>query len=191
MIALIAGTTIVATARCSRPAQNLTFLPPADDLQAIEIQDVVRSPQSVSRLFPIEARYTLQRGASGFVGPALFSVGSSSSRKATANVRLPFPVVAEFLQMLKGLPLREGYQPVTPTPGGSFPDIRVELRGRSAATALITRSPGRDLLPWGIEFERQTYTIESNVPAKAFTTLQPYLHREVLESLTRAVTSAP
>jgi hypothetical protein len=169
----------------------MSFIPAVDEVQSIDLQDVVRSPQEVSKLFPIEARYTLRRGNSGFVGAATFSVGSSAPRKATANVLLPFDAVRQFLQPLAGLSIQDGYEPATPPPGGAFPDIRIELKTQTTTIALLTRSPGRDLLPWGVEFNGRTYTIESNVPPKAFAALQPHLRRDVLDGLTQTVTSRP
>lgn len=168
----------------------MSFVPAVEQLQSIDIQDVVRSPQSVSKLFPIEARYALRRGTSGFVGRATFSVGSSTPRKATANILLPFDAVRQFLQPLAGLSIRDGYVPAEAPPGGAFPDIRIELKDQARTMTLVTRSPGRELLPWGVEFQGRSYTIESNVPPKAFAALQPYLKRDVLDRLTQSVTSS-
>jgi hypothetical protein len=178
-------------AACSTPLDRLSFGPTVDEVQSINIQDAVRSPQEVSKLFPIEARYSLTRGSSGFVGPATFSVGSSAPQKATANILVPYAAVRQFLEQLAGIPLKEGYRPTEPAPGGAFPDIRIEVKAAEKSMALITKSPGRELLPWGVEFTGRTYTIESNVPPKAFSTLQPYLKREVLDSLTQTVTARP
>jgi hypothetical protein len=180
----------VAAARCSQPPRTLSFLPPVENLQAITIQDTVRSAQEVSRLFPIDARYELRRGSSGFVGPATFSVGSSAPRKAIANILLPFDAVRGFLQALAGLSIREGYDPITPPPGGAFPDVRIELKDQMRTVTIFTRSPGPNYMPWGVESDGRTYTIETNAPPKAFAALQPYLKHEVLESLTQAATSA-
>lgn len=133
----------------------------------------------------MEARYTLQRAATGFSGPAAFSVGSTAPRTATETILVPLAAVEQFLQTLSGALLREGYEPRAPPSGGASPDVRIEMTHQTGALTLFTRSPGADFLPWATEFEGRTYTIESTAPAKAFEALRPYLKREVLDALAR------
>jgi hypothetical protein len=183
--------TIVTLAGCSHPPPNLSAsVPNIDELQAVDIRDAIRGPQAESKLFPIEARYSLQRGSSGFVGQGIFAVGSVAPRRATANVLVPFDAMRDFLQAVSSLSIRPGYEPQTPQIGGAFPDVRIELKDRSRTIALFTRSPGAGFLPWGVELEGRDYTIESNAPPKAFEALHPYLKRDVLDRLTQAATSS-
>lgn len=181
---------VVAASRCSQTPRTLSFAPAADDVQAIDIQDIVRGPQA-SRLFPMEARYALRREAGGFGGPVTFSVGSSSPRRATENILVPVDAVEQFLQILTGALLREGYDPLTPPAGGASPDIRIGLKHQKGTLTLLTRSPGPDSLPWAVEFDERTYTIESIVPPKAFAELRPYLKRDVLETMARDAITSP
>jgi hypothetical protein len=186
---LIALLIIVSVSRCSQTPRTLSFLPSAGELQAIDIQDIVRGPEG-SRLFPMEARYALRREAAGFTGPATFAVGSNASRTAAENVRVPVEAVQQFLQTLTGALLREGYEPLSAPSGGASPDVRIGLTDQRGTLTLFTRSPGADFLPWGVEFEERTYTIESTVPANAFETLRPYLKREILDALAREAIGA-
>lgn len=133
----------------------------------------------------MEARYTLRRAATGFSGPAAFSVGSTSPRTAAETILVPLDAVQQFLQTLAGALLREGYEPRPPPEGGASPDVRIEVRDQRGTLTLFTRSPGADFLPWAVEFEGRTYTIESTAPPKAFEALRPYLKREILDTLAR------
>ena len=177
-------------AGCSPTPRTLTFLPAPADLQAITIQDVVRGPEAASRLFPMEARYTLRRDGSAFRGTATFSVGSKSDRPASQDVVVPIEAVERYLDGLAGALLREGYDPQKAPPGGAFPDVRIELRSASGTIPIFTQSPGAQFLPWAVEHEGRTYTIESTAPATAFAELQPYLKRDTLDRLATEAISA-
>ncbi len=178
--------TIVAAA-CSQSPRTLSFLPAAGDIETIEIQDVVRGPEAAATLFPMEARYALTAAADAFVGRATFSVGSKQARRADAEVRVPRDAVDRFVGALTSALIREGYAPQQPPPGGAFPDVRIALKARNGSTVvLFTKSPGAQYLPWGIEFDERTYTIESTAPPVAFGELRPYLKREELDRLARA-----
>jgi hypothetical protein len=159
-------------------------LPAPGDIQAIEIQDIVRGPEAAVTLFPMEARYTLASQGEAFVGRAAFSVGSKQPRRADADVNVPLDAVDRFVRALSGARIREGYAPQQPPPGGAFPDVRIALQSRDGSTVvLFTRSPGAQYLPWGVEFNGHTYTIESTAPAQAFAEFRPYLKREELDRL--------
>jgi hypothetical protein len=166
---------------CSGP-RTLTFLPPADDVRAIVLDDIVRGPES-SRLFPMEARYTLKREGDRFTGSAIFSIGSKSPRTATREIVVPLEALERFLTQLTGALLDDGYEPKTAPPGGASPEVRIELQTNAMPVTIFTRSPGADYLPWGVESGGRQYTIVSTAPATAFAELRPYLHRNVLESL--------
>jgi hypothetical protein len=178
---------IGASAGCSQSPRTLSFLPAAGDIQQIDIADVVRGPEAAATLFPIEARYALTSRTDAFVGRARFSVGSKQPRHAETDVRVPLDAFDQFLGRLSNALLREGYAPQQPPPGGAFPDVRVAITPRAAPTVILfTRSPGAQYLPWGVEAEGRTYTIESTAPAQAFAELRPYLKREELDRLTQA-----
>ena len=158
---------LTASAGCSPSPRTLSFLPAADDIQQIDIEDIVRGPEAAATLFPIEARYTLISQGDAFVGRATFSVGSKQPRRAEADVRVPLDAFDQFLRRLSSALLREGYAPQQPPPGGAFPDVRVAIKPRAApAVVLFTRSPGAQYLPWGVEFDERTYTIESTAPPR-------------------------
>jgi hypothetical protein len=182
----VAATIVAAAAACSQSPRTLSFLPATNDIEAIEIQDVVRGPEAAATLFPMEARYALAAAADAFVGRAAFSVGSKQARRADAEVRVPRDAVDRFIGALTSALIREGYAPQQPPPGGAFPDVRIALKARNGSTvALLTKSPGAQYLPWGVEFEERTYTIESTAPPAAFAELRPYLKREELDRLAR------
>jgi hypothetical protein len=182
---------VVVSAGCSPSPRTLSFLPDADDIQQIDIQDVVRGPEAAATLFPIEARYVLRSQTDAFVGRATFSVGSKQRQRAEADVRVPFDALDQFLRRLSSALLRQDYAPPQPPPGGAFPDVRVSITPRAAAPVILfTRSPGPQYLPWGVEVDGRTYTIESTAPGQAFAELRTYLKREELDRLTQAAVGA-
>jgi hypothetical protein len=175
---------LVLTAACSSAPRTLSFLPAGRDVQTIDIQDIVRGPEAAATLFPMEAQYALTRDGDAFVGRASFSVGSKQPRRAAVDVRVPLEAVDHFIQTLSSALVREGYAPQQPPPGGAFPDVRIALKAKDGSpVVLFTRSPGAQYLPWGVEFDGRTYTIESTAPPQAFAELRPYLHRDELDRL--------
>jgi hypothetical protein len=186
-LALAAASWLALAAGCSDTPRTLSFLPRAADIQQLEIQDIVRGPDAAVTLFPIEARYALTEDRDHFAGRAVFSVGSKQPRRAEAEVRVPREAVERFLQTVSAARIREGYAPQPPRPGGAFPDVQITLKSRGAADiVLFTRSAGAQYLPWGVEFEGRTYTIESTAPPQGYGELRPFLKREELDRLAQS-----
>jgi hypothetical protein len=132
---------------------------------------------------PIEAHYTLERGADGFSGEGSFSLGGYSGNPVSAReaITVPADVAQKFLQMLEepNLPMKEGtYEPrIDHTDDYPSLGIQIELPG-GEQVAFFSGSQGVDNVPWGLSYEGKTYIVDSALPAKALYTLGPYLKQD-------------
>lgn len=141
----------------------------------------------LSSLAPLKAEYTLQRDTNQFNGGASFSVGGASGnpcKSVVEDITIPVEVVQKFLQMLTRSPLEEGNYEAKITHTDDYPSINIVLHTDTAIVGFFTRSQGVGHVPWGVNFEKKTYVINSDIPAKALEILKPYLKKdERLESL--------
>lgn len=132
---------------------------------------------------PLEAHYTLERGADGFSGEGNFSMGGYSGDPVTAweAITVPADVAQKFLQVLEdpNLPMKEGpYEPrIDHTDDYPSVGIQIGLPG-GEQVSFYSGSQGVDYVPWGLSYKGKTYTVDSALPAKAMYTLGPYLKRE-------------
>ncbi|RKZ80057.1 MAG: hypothetical protein DRR19_24160 [Candidatus Parabeggiatoa sp. nov. 1] len=140
----------------------------------------------LSSLAPLKAHYMLERHTNQFSGGASFSVGGASGNpcKSVEDITIPVEVVQKFLQMLTRSPLEKGHYEPKITHTDDYPSIKITLQTDTGIVAFFTQSQGVGHVPWGVTFEKTTYVINSDIPAKALEILKPYLKKdERLESL--------
>jgi len=154
--------------------------------RSIRIQD---DWTGYSSLAPIEAHYFLERNEDKFSGEVHFSVAGYSEhpKTTTENIEIPLEVVQAFLEMLAKSPLDYGEYVPEFTHTDDYPDIRIELESDSESITFFTTSQGADHVPWAAILDGKTYVVDSDIPAKALAILEPFLKRDVLESLLKSV----
>ncbi|HEY0070985.1 MAG TPA: hypothetical protein VGE04_13545 [Chloroflexia bacterium] len=163
--------------------------PKLADATTILIQD---DWSGLSPVAPLQALYSLERGADGFSGRADFSAGGyrADPITATETIAIPADVAQKFLEMLAdpALPMKEGtYEPrIDHTDDYPSLGILVELPG-GEQVAFGSGSQGEGHVPWGLTYKGKTYIVDSALPSEALDTLRPYLKEEVLERLQQMV----
>ena len=168
---------------CNSKNSSQGVIPDLSQSDSIQISD---EWTGLSRVAPIEANYSLARSGEGFSGEAKFSVaGYSKQTELTASEAIVIPSAAAetFLKALSSLTLKEGkYEPKIEHTD-DYPSTSIELKLKGDTIRIFTKSQGAGHAPWGVEFKGKTYTVESDVPAKALQGLEPYLKRDVLQRL--------
>lgn len=168
---------------CGSKSSLQSIIPDLAQTDSIQISD---EWTGLSRVAPIEANYSLARSGEGFSGEAKFSVaGYSEQTELTASEAVAIPATATetFLKTLSSLTLKEGKYVPKIEHTDDYPSISIELKLKTDAFRVFTKSQGEGHAPWGVEFKGKTYIVESDAPAKALTALEPYLKRDVLQKL--------
>jgi hypothetical protein len=158
-------------------------LPLLEKASSIKIQD---EWIGLSPYIPLEAHYTLHRKNNQFSGIAAFSVCKLIGllRESVEDITIPLEVVQKFLKMLTSFPREEGNYKPKMIHSDDYPSIKITLETDRGTVLFFTRSQGAGHVPWGVTFDRTTYIINSDIPAKAIEILKPYLKKdERLESL--------
>ncbi|HKP53304.1 MAG TPA: hypothetical protein VJ183_11720 [Chloroflexia bacterium] len=160
------------------PQVILTQLTQADSLK---IED---DWTGLSLVAPIIAHYDLRRQNGNFVGTAYFSVaGYREARTATEEIDVPEEAALNFLRMLTQSPAVSGHYEARIEHTDDYPSISIKIGIRNDSFEFFTSSQGEDHVPWGLHINGSTYVINSNQPAKALESLQPYLKSDILEKL--------
>lgn len=134
------------------------------------------------------AHYNLRRSANRFKGNATFTVGRLSR---VETISIPLDVVQTFLRTLGDSPLENRKYSPRIRHTDDYPSLRIELELENKTVSFITESQGKNHVPWAVTIQGKTYVIESDVPARALATLDPYLKHEVLRELKEKARSSP
>lgn len=168
--------------------------PPTADLLAVGMDQLpeatalnIRDDWSgASPVSPVLAHYYLTRSSGALTGLADFSVGEFQGRPITTTdtVTIPAEVVSDFLNRLSEVPLTEGnYVPRQDAVENT--NISLTITVPAGTIFFYTQSQGDDHTPWAATLDTTTYVIDTPAVAEAFALLEPYLKRDVLESLVK------
>ncbi len=137
----------------------------------------------LSATAPQLAHFDLVKQDEGFTGVATFSAGSSgrqpqAAMTTTSAITIPQPVVTEFLQLLATTQARVGRYVPRIDHTDDYPNLLIELTTAAGPVVFFSQSQGQDHTPWGLSFGGGQYIIDTNIPNRAFTRLNPYLDYE-------------
>jgi len=126
------------------------------------------------------AEYVLKREGNAFKGEGHFTVGRLEEK---ASIELPPDVAQKFLRQLGEAKLEKG--PYTPLiqHTDDYPSFRIELGLAGGTVVIHSESQGEYHVPWAAEIGSQVYVIDSELPARAYMDLKPYLKPEIRERL--------
>jgi hypothetical protein len=173
-------------------ARLLAALP---ETQSIRIDD---SWMGLSPVAPLNASYALERQGAQFVGLGEFgargmvfgSIQSGPRRTATRDIVLPPADAETFLRMLTGIQAVERpYDPQLRITD-HYPSLSIRLETPDGTLTVFSQAQGTDRVPWALRLGERTFVVDSDLPTRAFATLEPYLHRDVLQSLADEVLRA-
>jgi hypothetical protein len=147
----------------------------------ITIQD---SWTGLSPLAPIEAQFRLEPATDHFSGTAEFSVaGYTDPITRSVPITIPLAVIEEFLALLESTPLEVGKYKRLFNHTDDFPSILIAVEGRAGDLRFASESQGRRHIPWRVVVGQDQYVTYADTPAQALDLLDPYLGREVQETL--------
>ena len=162
---------------------SLPYLFPAtidlSDIQVVQIRD---SWAGLSPLSPIEANYDLTMKDEGWVGEAIFSITADQIIE-TADIHIPIEDTDAFLDMLEQAKLLPGpYEPFYRWTD-DYPFISISFQTDDGEIEIFTSSQGEGHVPWGAMVHGQEYVIESDIPMQALKILEPYMKRDILQTM--------
>ncbi|MBI5564133.1 MAG: hypothetical protein HY870_04500 [Chloroflexi bacterium] len=201
-IAFVSALLAVALIACSvpntvappTPTETVPDLPNLSLATAISIQD---DWSGLSAAAPVVARIRLERIDDQFVGTATYSAGgfSSLTLSTTETVTVPLSVFNDFVQTLSSARLETGPYIIPPTRTDYYPRVSLQIEFTQGQITFFSDSQNDDHSPWLLTLFRtregyDKFVIHSDVPTRALNTLNPYLKREVQQSLIESARSA-
>jgi len=176
------------------PASVIVHLPDSKELRLITIDD---SWGGYSRPSALSASYTLTSTTEGLAGEGEFDAKDFDlyATKAVTGVGIPESEVQRFVSLLDGVQA-EGliYDCASIARGlDHYPNLDIELHynqstvtfwscSQDAGFAADAIVEGGDRTPWAVVIEGKTYTIKSDIPARAYAILNPYLKKDQFDS---------
>lgn len=171
----------------SVPEPTATAVVPLSDAAGATAFRLRDDWSGLSTTSPITILYSVTKGADGsFSGTGNFSVAEGTPKAVTSTVDIDIPadVAKAFLQKVVDFSIKEGaYTPViSHTDDYPLLTITVDTPGEGTMT-IYSQSQGDQHVPWGASIMGKDYVIDSAAPAEAIALLDPYLKREVRQSL--------
>jgi hypothetical protein len=164
----------------SLPTCRLTAPKLFYNIQSVQIQD---HWTGLSPFAPIKADYTFTMTEDGVLaGDAMFSIANDNVTHTTP-IEIPAETVEAFIKMLETAKLEQRpYEPFWQWTD-DYPYISIFFKTDQAEIEIFTSSQGESHTPWGAEIDDVEYVIDSDIPMQAYSLLEPYLQRGVLETM--------
>ena len=149
------------------------------DVQTLKIQD---HWMGLSPTAPMMADYELSMTDETLSGEASFSIAYDTI-KQSSDITIPAETLDAFIKMLETVKLKQGvYEPFWEWTD-DYPYISMLFQTDQGEIEIFTSSQGNSHTPWAANIDGVEYVIESDIPMQALALLEPYLKRDILDTM--------
>ena len=173
IVVILGGILAIALPNIMLPSVTLS------NVQSLQIKD---HWSGLSQFAPIQADYDLVLSDGSLTGEATFSLANGSVTQTT-SIDIPAEQVEAFIAMLETAKLEQGpYEPYWAWTD-DYPHIAMSFTTDQGKVEIFTSSQGEFHTPWGAKIDDVEYVIASEIPIQALKIIDPYLKRDILETM--------
>jgi hypothetical protein len=156
--------------------------------ETVEIQN---DWNGYSDITPILRHYKLRVQNKQLVGNAHMAVGGYGAagihQQATAKVKIPVAVTAQFLATLAKTTLKVGtYKPLIKY-SDDYPTVKIQVKFRQQQAIFSSQSQGVSRVPWKVTIRSgkttTSYISNSDLPTQSLKLLSPYLDNPGIDGI--------
>lgn len=142
-----------------------------------------------SPVSPLIAHISIVRTAGVYTGSGQFAAGPGPLASRVEDYTFGDTTVEDFLTRLSGSPVEvKPYVPDVPW-SDDYPSISIEVQLVDESVIFHTKSQGAQHIPWAIDINGDTYTIDSSQPNYALQKFEQAIHvNEVMDDLIKQIT---